>query len=167
MVEAVLALGSNLGDRASNLRAAVNCMAEAGFALERASSVWETPPYPEGQPKFLNAVVVGETDLAPEGLLVAAKSCEARLGRTPTWRWGPRVVDIDILFYGSMQISSEELVIPHPLIAERAFVLVPLAEVWQGELPVLGVSAAALLASVDTTGIAQTGESLTDGQTQG
>jgi 2-amino-4-hydroxy-6-hydroxymethyldihydropteridine diphosphokinase len=167
VVEAVLALGSNLGDRAANLRRAVEELTNTGFRLERASSVWETPPYPSGQPPFLNAVVTGETSLSPEELLAAAKAIETRIGRKPTYHWGPRVIDIDILFYGTLQIDLPDLVIPHPLIAERAFVLVPLAEVIRGPLPVLGWTADELLAKLDRTGIELTPHSLTGGQTQG
>ena len=167
MAEAVLALGSNLGDRAANLQSAIAELAASGFQLERKSSVWETPPYPPGQPPFLNAVVTGEISLSPEELLAAAKTIETRVGRTPTYRWGPRVIDIDILFYGKLKFDAPDLVIPHPLIAERAFVLVPLAEVIRGPLPVLDRTADELLATLDRTGIKLTPHSLTGGQTQG
>ncbi len=150
MVEVVLALGSNLGDRAANLQAAARCLSEAGVAIDRASHIWETPPFPEGQPRYFNAAIAGETSLDPVALLAAAKACEAKLGRTPTWRWGPRVVDIDVLFYGDRSLDTPDLVIPHPRI------MVPLSEIWDGPLPVLGVEPALLLASVSLDGIDET-----------
>ena len=161
VVEVVLALGSNLGDRLTHLQAAVDCLASAGVAIDRVSAVWETPPFPEGQPRYLNAVLVGTTALGPEALLLAAKRCEERIGRTPTYRWGPRVIDIDILFFGDLAVDTPSLVIPPPRITERAFVLVPLAGIWDGPLPVLGVEPAILLASVTLDGIDETPYRLT------
>jgi 2-amino-4-hydroxy-6-hydroxymethyldihydropteridine diphosphokinase len=152
VAEAVLALGSNLGDRLGYLRGAVACLEVAGFKPHRTSSIWETPPYPAGQPRYLNAVIAGETEHSPEDLLASAKQCEAYLGRTPTYRWGPRTVDVDILFYidssGPRRVESAELVIPHPRIADRAFVLVPLAEVMTEALPFLDATAAELLTAL-------------------
>lgn len=156
MPEVVLALGSNLGDRFSHLQAAVRCLAAGGVVIDRISAVWETPPFPEGQPRYLNAVLAGQATLEPHDLLAVAKDCEQRIGRTPTYRWGPRVIDIDILFFGDLAIHTPELVIPHPRITERAFVLVPLAGIWDGPLPVLGVDPAVLLASVSLEGIDET-----------
>lgn len=141
----VIALGSNLGDRLANLRAAVKKLPDRGVAINRLSSVWETAPIPADQPSFLNAVLVGATDLAPTDLLMALKRTESELGRRPGRRWGPRPIDLDILFYGDEQLESEALTIPHPRIAGRNFVLAPLAEVLPGPLPVLGGSAAELL----------------------
>jgi 2-amino-4-hydroxy-6-hydroxymethyldihydropteridine diphosphokinase len=160
VVEVVLALGSNLGDRAQNLRSAVECLRGQGVEPERASSIWDTPPFPEGQPRFYNAVLVAGTELRPRALLRAAKSCEVALGRTATYRWGPRVIDVDVLFYGDERLESEDLVVPHPRISERAFVLAPLAEVCVGVLPVIGETASALLARVDREGVARTKETL-------
>ncbi|MGD9934669.1 MAG: 2-amino-4-hydroxy-6-hydroxymethyldihydropteridine diphosphokinase [Dehalococcoidia bacterium] len=156
MAEVVLALGSNLGDRFANLRAAVSCLADAGVVIDRVSAVWETPPFPAGQPRYLNAALVGTTALDPHDLLAVAKQCEERIGRTATYRWGPRIIDIDILFYGDLALETPDLVIPHPRITERAFVLVPLAGIWDGPLPVLGVDPALLLASLSLDGIDET-----------
>jgi 2-amino-4-hydroxy-6-hydroxymethyldihydropteridine diphosphokinase len=153
VAEVTLALGSNLGDRAANLRAAVEELTAAGFTRTAHSKVYETPPYPPGQPPFLNAIVRGDIELAPEDLLALCKRLERELGRTPTYRWGPRVIDIDILFYGDLAMETEALTIPHPRIAERAFVLVPLADVWDGPLPVLGRTAIELLERIDRDGI--------------
>lgn len=153
MSVAILALGSNMGDRAANLQEAVRRLGEADVAVRRASSIWETPPVPAGQPAFLNAVIVATTGLRPHALLALAKAIEWEMGRRPGERWGPRPIDIDILFYDEMQLESDDLVVPHPRIAERAFVLVPLAEVVEDPLPVLRETAQALLAPLDRTGI--------------
>lgn len=152
MSEAILALGSNLGDRAANLRAALDLLAERGATAVRISSVWETPPVPADQPRYLNAVAAVETELSPEDLLAVAKEVEHLLGRRPAGRWRPRPIDIDLLFCGEREVASEALTVPHPRLAERAFVLLPLAEVVEGTLPVLGRTAVDLLDDTDTDG---------------
>ena len=125
----LLGLGANLGDRAGNLRAALSCLRGAVDVTAR-SSLYETPPmYELDQPHFLNMVVSGDTQLAPDALLTAVKRVEQALGRRPGLRYGPRPIDIDILFYGDVAWQAEDLIIPHPNIAERAFVLVPAAEI--------------------------------------
>jgi len=155
-VSAVIALGSNLGDRVANLRAAVRLLEERAIRVVRDSSVWETPPVPADQPAYLNAVVSIKTELRPVALLAVLKQIEHELGRRPGRRWGPRPIDLDILFYGEQEVSSPELVVPHPRIAERAFVLAPLAEVVRGPLPVLGTSAVDLLNGLERTGLTRT-----------
>jgi 2-amino-4-hydroxy-6-hydroxymethyldihydropteridine diphosphokinase len=153
-VELYLALGSNLGDRAANLRAAWDGLPPAVQPLA-ASPVYETPPWGYiDQPAFLNQVIRGATQLAPAGLLDAVKRLESALGRQPTFRNGPRQIDIDLLFYGDTVLSLPGLTIPHPRLAERAFVLVPLADLAPGLVhPVLGRTMADLLASIDAGGI--------------
>lgn len=148
MTEVVIALGSNLGDRLGNLRAAVAQMEDEGVAVTRRSSVWETAPVPADQPRFLNAVIAGETELTPQELLAVLKRIEHALGRRPSRHWGPRPADLDILFYGELVLTTPDLVIPHPRIAERGFVLAPLSEVVTGPLAVLGKSAVELLAAL-------------------
>lgn len=155
--EAILALGSNLGDRTANLQAALELLAERGATAVRVSSVWETPPVPADQPPYLNGAVAVETALSPEELLAVAKEVEHLLGRRPTGHWRPRPIDIDVLFCGEREVTSDTLTVPHPRIAERAFVLLPLSEVVEGPLPVLGRSAAALLKGLDTSGHERTG----------
>lgn len=130
-----LALGSNLGDRRANLTAAVERLSTI-LEVELVSSVYETEPaYVTGQPRFLNAALRGRTPLKPHALLARLKEIERDLGRTPGARFGPRVVDIDILLYDGLQLHDEELTIPHQRMAERPFVLVPLAEIAPDLLP--------------------------------
>lgn len=160
MTTVVLALGANLGDRLANLRAAVAMLEEAGVEVTVKSEVWETAPVPADQPAYLNATLVAETGLAPLELLALVKRIERDLGRRPGRRWGPRPADIDILFHGDLELESEALTIPHPRIAERSFVLAPLSDVWEGVLPVLGRTPAALLEAVGLEGAWRTGERL-------
>lgn len=156
MTVVVIALGSNLGDRAANLRHAVDRLVANNITVTGRSSIWETPPVPADQPEFLNAVVVAETELAPLDLLHALKTIEYDLGRRPGRRWGPRPIDLDILFYGDEAIDGPDLTVPHPRIAERAFVLAPLAEVVSGPLPILGETAQSLLAAIGLQGAVRT-----------
>ncbi len=124
-----LGLGSNLGDRLGNLRQAVAELSELA-ELQACSRVYETEPmHVTDQPAFLNMAVRLRTALAPDPLLRAAKAIEQRLGRTETVRWGPRVIDIDILLYDGMVLEGRDLTIPHPRLAERRFALAPLADV--------------------------------------
>jgi len=124
-----LGLGSNLGDREAHLRAALRALAPA-VTIETVSSIYETEPVGYlDQPRFLNAVCSGTTGLPPLALLRAIKQLEHDLGRVPTVRFGPRVIDIDILFYDHLVLDTPELQVPHPRLAERAFVLLPLAEI--------------------------------------
>lgn len=129
LVKIYLGLGSNLGDRQYNLSSAVELLSKQMY-MERVSSLYETEPvgYQE-QPRFLNAVLRATTSLTPEELLALAKEVEKDLGRTPSFPDAPRLIDIDILFYGGRVINSSQLTIPHPRLEERAFVLVPLAEI--------------------------------------
>ncbi|MGH7448662.1 MAG: 2-amino-4-hydroxy-6-hydroxymethyldihydropteridine diphosphokinase [Longimicrobiales bacterium] len=124
----LLGLGTNLGDRAANLRAAIQALSELG-AVDCVSRVYESEPYGfSDQPRFLNMAVRLRTDLAPEALLRALKEREVRIGRAPTHRMGPRVIDIDILFYDDVQLDQPGLNIPHPGVMDRAFVLAPLLD---------------------------------------
>jgi len=128
---AYLALGANMGDRVGNLREAVRLLVENGACrVLSASSFYETKPVGvEDQPEFVNAVVRIETTLSPHDLLNLCLSIEKTMGRKRTMMWGPRVIDIDILLYSSVYTCDDDLVIPHPRMMERAFVLVPLAEI--------------------------------------
>jgi 2-amino-4-hydroxy-6-hydroxymethyldihydropteridine diphosphokinase len=155
MTRVYLALGSNLGDRLANLRAAVAALEEVGIAVTARSSVWETPPVPAGQPPFLNAAVAAETTLDPGSLLRELQAIEHALGRRPGPHWGPRPIDLDILFYGDEQIDSPTLTVPHPRIAERAFVLAPLSDIARRPLPALGVTVLELLERIGPHGAAR------------
>jgi 2-amino-4-hydroxy-6-hydroxymethyldihydropteridine diphosphokinase len=123
-----LALGSNLGDRASNLRAALQALPPQ-FEVESTSPCYETEPaYVLDQPHFLNLVVRGRTELDPLSALRRLKAIEADIGREPGLRFGPRLIDLDLLFYDGVVLQTPELELPHPRLHERAFVLVPLAD---------------------------------------
>ena len=124
-----LSMGSNLGDRAAHLRAALDDLGEV-VTLLRISSLYRTDPVGvTDQPEFLNLAVEAETDLEPFDLLAGVKRVEHDVGRRPTFRWGPRVVDIDILLYDDLVLETSELTIPHRELTGRAFVLLPLAEI--------------------------------------
>ncbi len=149
-----LGLGSNLGERAANLQAAVRAMPPKVRPLAQ-SPVYETPPWGyTDQPRFLNLVVQAETDLAPLKLLDFLKNLELEIGRTPSFRYGPRQIDLDILFYDDLVLQTPELCIPHPRLHERAFVLVPLADLAPHLChPGLGQTVAEMLSNVDASGI--------------
>ncbi len=143
-----LGLGSNIGDRAANLGEAVARLAAwPGIRVDRVSALYETAPVGlTDQPDFLNAVAVVATTLSPHELLSACLAVEKEMGRVRLVRWGPRVIDIDVLLYGGVALDTPELVLPHPRFHERCFVLVPLAEV-APDLPVYGGRTAAELAA--------------------
>ncbi|HEX5096696.1 MAG TPA: 2-amino-4-hydroxy-6-hydroxymethyldihydropteridine diphosphokinase [Acidimicrobiia bacterium] len=131
MTQAFLALGSNLGDRAAHLQAAVDGLARApGTRVVAVSRVYETAPVggPE-QGAYLNAVVEVDTDLDPHALLAVGQQLERAAQRVRNERWGPRTLDVDVLLYDDLEIDSEDLVVPHPRMWERAFVLVPLRDI--------------------------------------
>ncbi len=126
---AFLALGSNLGDRLANLRGAVELLAKRdGIEVVRSSRVYETEPVGPPQPAYLNAVIEVATTLSPTELLRASQAVEEALGRVRTERWGPRTIDVDILTFDEVEVTEPDLVIPHPRMHERGFVLVPLGE---------------------------------------
>jgi 2-amino-4-hydroxy-6-hydroxymethyldihydropteridine diphosphokinase len=148
-------MGSNLGDRSRRLdEAADRIGAIPGTEVVRLSSVYETEPWGRGgQGDFLNRVAEIRTDARPDELLDACRSIEDRLGRERTGRWGPRTIDIDILYYDAAVIENADLRIPHPRIAERRFVLAPLAEIapdWTD--PLSGRTVAAMLETCADTG---------------
>jgi 2-amino-4-hydroxy-6-hydroxymethyldihydropteridine diphosphokinase len=142
-----LSLGSNLGDRAANLDRAVEALAEIGIRVLRSSSIYETEPVDFfAQPWFLNCVVEAETSLGPRELLEKLQSVERKFGSNKLVPRGPRIIDLDILFYESAVIHETGMEIPHPRLAERRFVLLPLAEMAPEFLhPVLCKTAAELL----------------------
>lgn len=124
-----LSLGSNVGDREANLRAALDQLAAAGVRIRRISPLYETEPVDlTAQRWFVNLVTEAETDLFPRQLLARTQRIERALGRIRTIPKGPRTIDIDILLYGNSLVHSDTLEIPHPRMSERRFVLVPLAD---------------------------------------
>ncbi len=167
MAEAFLGLGSNLGNRRANLRAALIRLAPP-VRLVAVSRLYQSEPLAapgiDKQPAFLNAVARVETSLSPDELLELVKRVEWSLGRRRGIRWGPRPIDIDILLYDDLRLKSDRLTIPHPAIRERSFVLAPLADLagefkppgWDGDvraaLARLGLVGVERLAGVDWAG---------------
>lgn len=130
MPEIGLGLGGNVGDPAAAIRAALETLPARGIVVTKISSLYRTAPWGGvPQPDYANACALGRTDLSPLDLLDAIKQLERDLGRVDTLRWGPRVIDIDILYYGDVNYQDERLVIPHRDLLRRAFVLIPLAEI--------------------------------------
>jgi len=145
---AYIGIGSNLGDREKNCERAIILLKKHGFIILKQSSMIETEPWGvEDQPAFINMAVSVETTLSPEKLLTLLKESEINLGRTETLRWGPRIIDLDILFYDDLVMEKPDLSIPHPHIKDRDFVLRPLAEIAPDLIhPVLKKSVKELLA---------------------
>ena len=130
MTSVFLSLGSNIGDRAANLKAAIAALPDAGLRVRKVSSFYETEPVDYLQQDwFLNCVVEGETKLAAGPLLSKLRDIETRMGSKKIIAKGPRILDIDILLYGDETIATSELQVPHPRMTQRRFVLVPLAEI--------------------------------------
>jgi 2-amino-4-hydroxy-6-hydroxymethyldihydropteridine diphosphokinase len=150
---AMIGLGSNLGDRAALLEGALAALASTpGVRIERVSSVCETEPVggPPGQGPYLNAAAALETTLEPLDLLRVLQAIEARFGRVRTVRWGERTLDLDLLLFDDRIIASPELTVPHPRLAERRFVLEPLAEIAPDAVePVTGRTVSGLLRELD------------------
>jgi 2-amino-4-hydroxy-6-hydroxymethyldihydropteridine diphosphokinase len=146
-MRAFVAVGSNLGDRWAHLSAAARALRAApGVAVVRASRVWDTEPVGPPQPRYLNAVLELETTRTPESLLRLLQEVERAEGRRRDGRWGPRTLDLDLLLVGDRVLARRELVVPHPELARRRFVLAPLAELAaQTVVPGIGTTVASLL----------------------
>jgi 2-amino-4-hydroxy-6-hydroxymethyldihydropteridine diphosphokinase len=148
-VTAYIGLGANTGDRGSNLFNAIAKLSQIpGVTVKKLSRLMENPAVggPEGSPPFLNGAAVVETTLGSHALMKALLEIEKELGRNRREKWEPRPLDLDLLLYGNEIISSDDLVVPHPLMHERAFVLQPLAEVAPDAVhPALQMSVAGLL----------------------
>ena len=149
-----LALGSNLGNRLANLKNAISNLTPQ-MDVKKKSPVYETPPWGYAdQPPFLNQCVMAETYLDPESLLAHLKRLETVLGREPSFENGPRLIDIDILLYADEIIDSPPLVVPHPRMHTRGFVLVPLNDIAPDLVhPVLGKPVSELLLDVERVNI--------------
>ena len=142
-----LLLGTNLGDRAANLRTACDRLQELGISIVRSSPVYETEPWGiSDQPSFYNTVLQVATPLDVYGLLDRCLETERQMGRQRVIRWGERIIDVDILYYGEEVIHTPDLTVPHPGIAVRRFTLLPLCDLCPNEVhPVLGQSNRTLL----------------------
>lgn len=149
-----LSLGTNLGDRAANLKQAVSSLPPQ-MTVKARSNVYETPPWGfTEQGPFLNQVVMATTYLEPELLLKHLKRLETALGREATFRYGPRLIDIDILFYDDLVLNTPLLTVPHPHLHERGFVLIPLMDIAPDLVhPVTGISVREMILLCDTAGI--------------
>lgn len=144
---AYVALGANLGEARAALAEAQARLQQPGIRVRRRARLYRSAPVgPQDQPAFFNTVVEVETDLHPDALLARLKDIEETMGRTKTVRWGPRVIDLDIVLYGDAEVAEDHLVIPHREMANRAFVLAPLADLAADRaVPGLGLTVAGLL----------------------
>lgn len=144
-------LGSNIGDMPENIRRALSLLESREIArLSAVSRIYRTPPWGDtDQGDFANACAIGDTALTPYALLAAVKKIEADMGRAPTRRWGPRLIDVDILFLGDHTLDDPELTLPHKELFSRVFVLAPLAEI-APNLVIDGVPVSAALAAAPT-----------------
>lgn len=131
MAKVYLSIGTNMGERETNLEAAVVGLKDhPQIKVVGVSSIYETDPVGyEDQASFLNIAVEIATSLAPHDLLTFCLALEKEIGRVRLFKWGPRLIDIDILLYGNQIIQTEDLIVPHPLMKERAFVMIPLLEI--------------------------------------
>ncbi len=154
MSQVLLSLGTNLGERRQNLRRAVRALDEE-MAVTAVSPVYETEPWGEpDQPDFLNICLAATTTQPPRQLLKSIKQIEQDLGREESYRWGPRLIDIDIIFYDDVVVAEKGLNIPHARLAERAFVLTPLADVAPDWVhPITGKTVVEMLNAVYSTAV--------------
>lgn len=159
-MRAFLGVGSNEGDRRAHLAQAARAIEAApGVALLRRSSAWETAPVGPPQADFLNAALELETVLSAGALLQLLQRVEAAAGRVRRERWGPRTLDLDLLLYGEERVEEPGLTVPHPALAQRAFVLAPLAELCPERLvPGTGRSVGELLAACPAQGLRPAGD---------
>jgi 2-amino-4-hydroxy-6-hydroxymethyldihydropteridine diphosphokinase len=152
--QVAIALGSNLGDSRATLEEALAALHHnEGVRLIRRSSWYRSAPIGPVQPDYVNGCALLEVALAPEALLDVLQATENRFGRVRAERWGPRTLDLDLIFYGQLRIATERLELPHPRMAERAFVLLPLAEIAAEWIdPVSGRPVAELAATLSDAG---------------
>ena len=135
-VDVGIALGGNIGDKAANLRRAFDLLVESGaFASLELSPLFRTPPWGKtDQDWFVNACAAGASEWPAQDLLALCLDIETRMGRVRTERWGPRIIDVDLLYRGDERVATPQLDLPHPRMAERGFVIIPLAAIRPGRL---------------------------------
>ncbi len=152
-------LGTNLGDRVANLQRALSLLQEQ-MTITAVSPIYVTEPWGDtNQPEFLNICAAAVTDLRPKEVLTTIKSIEDDMGRVASRHWGPRLIDIDLILYGREVVRDGDLTVPHPHMAERAFVLAPLADIIPNFVhPENGQTIQALLEAVDQEGVERLGE---------
>lgn len=152
--EAIVALGSNIGDKAANVERAVALLIEDGAVeLTARSRIYKTPPWGiSDQDWFVNACIGVKTGLDPHALLARCLAVEEQMGRRRAEKWGPRLIDLDVLVYGDVKMSDADLTLPHPHITKRAFVLAPMADI-APDLVLEGRTVADWLADEDLEGI--------------
>lgn len=152
--DALVGLGSNIGDKAANIRQAIALLTERGdIRLVRASRFYRSPPWGVlEQDWFVNACIAVTTDLGPHELLARCLAVENEMKRVREVRWGPRIIDVDVLTYKDATLNDPDLVLPHPRITERAFVLLPLQDIAPG-IVIAGHGLAHWLATIDTAGV--------------
>ena len=125
-----IGIGSNLGDREKNCSRSIDLLEKNGIVIRQRSSLYETIPWGlRDQPLFLNMVIKAETELKPQELLELLKNVEIEVGREKSSRWGPRTIDLDILLYDDIILNEDNLIIPHPYLHKRDFVLIPICEI--------------------------------------
>jgi 2-amino-4-hydroxy-6-hydroxymethyldihydropteridine diphosphokinase len=152
--DCIVALGSNLGDKAANIDRAIGLLTEDGdVRLLARSRDYATEPWGKtDQDWFVNAAIAVATDLAPRELLIRCKEIERRMGRAATEKWGPRIIDLDLLAYRDTALNDADLVLPHPHIGARAFVLAPLMDI-APDLTIGGKTVRAMYDAIDTSGV--------------
>ncbi|MDR3354180.1 MAG: 2-amino-4-hydroxy-6-hydroxymethyldihydropteridine diphosphokinase [Synergistaceae bacterium] len=155
MNTAAVGIGSNKGDRLANIRTAVSMTRERVGTVTAVSDVFETPPWGVAlQPRFLNACMIVEAEISPRALLAKLKEIENDMGRLKRGKWGPREIDLDILFFDDIRTNEADLVIPHPYMHDRAFVLLPLSKIAPDWIhPALGMRVSELLQNITAEGI--------------
>lgn len=153
--ESAIALGSNLGDSRAILESSLKILEQTpGISLELQSSLYRTEPVGPPQPDYLNACALLKVQMSPQELLEKLLAIEAKFGRVRQERWGPRILDLDLLLFDNLILKTPNLVLPHPCLRERAFVLVPLAEIAPNWIePVSGKAIAQLVQAVDCSGV--------------
>jgi 2-amino-4-hydroxy-6-hydroxymethyldihydropteridine diphosphokinase len=155
LIKAAIALGSNLGDSLATLQGSIKMLQNTPGIIVKSQSNWyQTAPVGPPQPDYINACAILEIKLEPQQLLEKLLEIEIKFGRQRREKWGPRTLDLDLLLYDNLILENSQLVLPHPRMTERAFVLVPLAEIAPNWLhPVSGIAISELLNNIECSGV--------------